>query len=73
MKKESKTASELEAMIMQRVGERPDCAAVRSVAVTSGELGWRVVTILRNGHVLQSFKEIDEIVRELRDKYDLAA
>jgi len=72
MNKETKTASELEAMILQRAGERADCAEVSSVAVTPGDLGWRVVTILRNGHILPSFNEIDEIANELRAKYDLA-
>ena len=73
MDKEKKSATELEAMILQRAGERADCADVGSVAVTSGDLGWRVVTVLRNGNVLPSFKEIDEIANELRAKYDLAA
>jgi hypothetical protein len=73
MNKESKTASELEAIILQRAGELAGCAQVKKVAVTSGDTGWRVVTILRNGHVMRSFKEIDDIATELRLKYDLAA
>jgi hypothetical protein len=43
--KESKSASELEAMIMQRVSTQADCAEVRTVAVTSGDLGWRVMSL----------------------------
>ena len=46
MNKESKTASELEAVILQRAGERAGCADVKGVAVTTGDVGWRVVTIL---------------------------
>ena len=73
MNKETKTASELEAMILRRAGELAGCAEVKKVAVTSGNAGWRVVTILRNGHVLRSFKEIDDIATELAMMYDLAA
>ena len=73
MNKESKTASELEAMILHQAGELADCAEVKKVAVTSGNAGWRVVTILRNGHLLRSCKEIDDIASELRVKYDVAA
>jgi hypothetical protein len=71
MSKETKNASEL-AMIMERARQRLDCAEVTAVAVRSGEIGWRVITIFRDGRVLASFKEIDEIASELRAKYDLA-
>jgi len=73
MNKEPKTASELEAMIMQQASERSDCAEVRSVAVTSGDLGWRVVTILRDGNMMITTpKAIEQIASELRVRYELA-
>ena len=72
MTKETKKPSELEAMIMEQARQRPDCAQVNAVAVTAGDLGWRVITILRDGSTSAS-KEIEEIASELRAKYDLAA
>ena len=69
MDRESKTAAELEEMIMQRA--RADCAEVRAVAVRSGELDWRVVAILHDGRMM-TVKAIDEIANELRAKYDLS-
>ena len=72
MSKEMKTASELEAMILERARQRPDCAHVTNVAATSGDVGWRAMAILRDGRLLAS-KEVEEIARELRAKYDLAA
>ena len=71
MNREPKTATELEAMIMKRARLRPDCAEVRAVAVRSGEVGWRVVTILLDGRMM-TVRAIDDIANELRAKYDLA-
>ena len=73
MSKEARTASELEAMIMQHARQRPDCDQVTNVAVTPGQAGWRVIAILRDGVVVVSFSAIDEIASELRAKFDLAA
>ncbi len=71
MNKEARTHSELEVMIMQRACERSDCAEVTSVGVTSGDLGWRVIAILRDGNMVTTI-EIEQIASDLRAKYDLA-
>jgi hypothetical protein len=70
MRKEAKSASQLEAMIMQKAALRADCAEVMAVAVRGGQMGWRVVTITRDGR-MTSIVAIDEIADELRAKYDL--
>jgi hypothetical protein len=71
MDRETKTAAELEALIMEQAGERADCADVRAVAVRSTEIGWRVVAILRDGRMM-NVKAIDDIANELRAKYDIS-
>ena len=72
MKKRRKRAAELEALVMERARERPDCAAVIGVTVVGDNGGWRVAAISRNNDVV-AVKQINEIVAELRTKYDLAA
>jgi hypothetical protein len=72
MHRETRTAAELEAMIMQRAGALADCADIGSVAVRSGKIGWRVVSILRDGRMMTAVKAIDDIANELRAKYDLS-
>jgi len=69
--KVTKTASELEAMILQRALERADCAEVKTVAVLPGNVGWRAIAVLRDGNLITP-PAIEEIAAELRDKYDLA-
>ena len=73
MNKETKTRSELEEMLLQRAAGRSDCAEIAKVAVTPGEAGWRVVTILKNGHMVRSFKPMDDIAAELITKYALSS
>jgi hypothetical protein len=71
MDRQIKTASEVEAMIMDRAREHPDCAHVKAVAVRSGEVGWRVVAITTDGRMM-SVKPIDDIAHELQAIYDLS-
>ena len=71
MERQTKTASEVEAMIMDRARDHADCAHVKAVAVRSGEVGWRVVAITTDGRMM-SVKAIDDIAHELQASYELS-
>jgi hypothetical protein len=68
------TADELQTRIMDEVRKFPECADVRSVAITRpANMNWDVA-IVRDGPGLspQSHLRVQEIAMRLRAQYDLA-
>ena len=52
MAKHTKTAPELEALILLRASERADGAEVKTIAVLPANGGWRAIAVLRDGNLI---------------------
>lgn len=70
--KELKAQAELEALVMDRIGQMPELGHVKRVFVAGDQTGWRIAAIVRDGHE-PKMKQIEQIADELRARYELAA
>ena len=73
MAKQTKTRSELAALVMAEIRRSPECADVQMVTITRpAGLSWDVATVRHGGSISpKSLEGVDYIVTNLRARYDL--
>jgi hypothetical protein len=73
MAKQTKTRSELAALVMAEIRRAPECADVQMVTIIRPPgLSWEVATVRHGGSISpESLEGVDYIVTNLRARFDL--